>query len=86
MVWLGVTPKKSGKLWSGVQLITQNDDEMNFHDLTVGGGTKLYPLCSQCCLGDKQKKMISLFHNYLGGGSLVMELMTYRSFWLVNDW
>ena len=39
----------SGKLWSGEHMITQNDDEMNFHIWRWGGvgkwggHTKLYP-------------------------------------------
>ena len=46
--WLGFKPKNSGKLWSGAQKMTQNDDEMNFHNWSFfffwgGGHTKLYP-------------------------------------------
>ena len=60
MVWLGVKPKNSGKLWSGDHMITQNDDEMNVHNWIgvggVGGCTKLYSLCSlKYCLGHEKK-------------------------------
>ena len=48
IIRFGQVLSQSGKLWSGVQMITQNDDEMNFYNWSFfffwgGGHTKLYP-------------------------------------------
>ena len=67
-------PNNSCKLWSGEQMITQNDNEMNFHNWTEGGSTKLYPSCSlKYCLGHEQKELISLFSQLLRGGGHVVD-------------